>query len=266
MFAKLTLLLSTLPLALGHSLVADIWANGVHYNGWDPNTAGPYRVDTPGWYTTNIGGSPLYPIDANQLQIICARGGSNANFTAPVAAGSDVRLRWWQVNVAWPESHHGPVIDYIAPCNGPCSRVDPTTLKFVKLAQRGWINNSTYQEGYWASDELIADDGSWNVRIPVDLAPGEYVLRHEIIALHVAFTGTGAYSPSGAEFYPQCVNLNVTGSGTRSVVGGVDARELYRGDKPGLTLDIHATNDHSGYPIPGPPVWTGALAARQLAA
>lgn len=257
------LLSSFASLALGHSKVNDIWANGVHYDGWDPNgdlTAYPSTI--PAWYTTNTGGNPLYPIDANQPQIICAKGGSNAHLSAPVAAGTDVRLRWWQVNVAWPQSHHGPVIDYLAPCNGPCSNVDMTTLKFVKIDERGWVNNSTYPEGYWASDELIADDGSWNVRIPANLAPGEYVLRHEIIALHIAFTGTGAYSASGAEFYPQCVSLKVEGSGTKTITNGVDARTFYRGDEPGLLLNIHTTSDHSDYVIPGPALWDGLSAKK----
>jgi cellulase len=243
----------------GHSLVADIWADGVHYDGFDPNVnLNAYPSNTPGWYTTNVGGSPLYPIDTDQPQIICAKGGSNANTSVPVTAGTDVRLRWWQVNVSWPSSHHGPIINYLAPCNGPCSKVDITTLKFVKISERGFVRQTNESEGYWAADELITDDGSWNIRIPAQLAPGEYVLRHEIIALHVAFTGTGAYSSSGAEFYPQCVSLKVEGSGTEEIVGGVDARTFYNGSEPSLRLNIHEGFDHSNFVIPGPLLWTGA--------
>ena len=36
-----------------------------------------------------------------------------------------------------------------------------TALKFVKIAERGWVNDSTYTEGYWATDELIANNGTW---------------------------------------------------------------------------------------------------------
>ncbi|KAL1597140.1 hypothetical protein SLS60_008722 [Paraconiothyrium brasiliense] len=213
-------------------MIYDIWANGHRYNGWNANgDLKAYPSDTPAWYTTNAGGGPLHPSDANQPQIVCAKGGSNANISAPVAAGADVRLRWWMVDQAWP---------------------------FVKLEDRGWINSSTYQEGYWATDDLIANNGTWTVRIPPKLSPGEYVLRHEIIALHVAFTSTGPYSLDGAEFYPQCVSLKVEGSGTKAIIGGVDAKTLYKGDEPGLTLNIHTAPDHSGYVMPGPPVWTDA--------
>ncbi|KAF1979827.1 glycoside hydrolase [Bimuria novae-zelandiae CBS 107.79] len=240
-------------------MVYDIWANGHRYDGWNANgDLKAYPSDTPAWYTANVGGGPLHPSDANQPQIICAKGGSNANFSAPIAAGADLRLRWWMADQAWPVGHHGPILSYLASCNGPCANVDMAALKFVKLEERGWINGSTYQEGYRASDDLIAHNGSWTVRIPPKLAPGEYVLRHEIIALHVAFTSTGPYSLDGAEFYPQCVSLKVEGSGTKTITDGVDSRSLYKGDEPGLTLNIHSTPDHADYTIPGPPVWSDA--------
>jgi cellulase len=88
-------------------------------------------------------------------------------------------VRWWNPG-PWPESHKGPVVDYIAPCNGSCSAVDATKLKFVKIAHRGWIDDSI-EEGYWAADKLLEDDSSWNVTVPKGLRAGEYVLRTEII-------------------------------------------------------------------------------------
>jgi cellulase len=80
----------------------------------------------------------------------------------------------------WPNNHKGPVIDYIAPCNGSCRTVDPTALKFVKIAELGWINDSI-KEGLWATDKLLEDDSSWNITIPRNLKAGEYVLRTELI-------------------------------------------------------------------------------------
>lgn len=46
--------------------------------------------------------------------------------------------------------------------------------------------------------------------IPQNLAPGNYLIRHEIIALHLA-TSVG-----GAEFYPSCAQVKVGGSGSGS--------------------------------------------------
>lgn len=47
--------------------------------------------------------------------------------------------------------------------------------------------------------DLIKNNFSWDLTIP-NLAPGNYVVRHEIIALHAAGQANGAQS------YPQCIN------------------------------------------------------------
>jgi cellulase len=113
--------------------------------------------------------------------------------------------------------------------------------------------------GTWASDVLIANRASWRVRVPERLGKGGYVLRHEIIALHVA------EQVGGAQAYPQCVNLDV---GRSSAMGdgeklgnGVLARELYGVRDKGILVDIHG--DVEGYEFPGPKVWEGADEVRQ---
>ncbi|KAF2865792.1 glycoside hydrolase [Massariosphaeria phaeospora] len=107
---------------------------------------------------------------------------------------------------------------------------------------------------------MIADNGTWPVRVPSNLKAGEYVIRHELIALHVANNaiGQGDYPADGAEFYPQCVTIKVPGTGTKVITGGVDARTLYKGSEPGLAINIHTTNMHWDYQFPGPAVWSGA--------
>ncbi|KAF2002075.1 lytic polysaccharide monooxygenase [Amniculicola lignicola CBS 123094] len=258
----LATLLSIAPQVLAHSHVDEIWApdpNG-YYVGWNPNyyDTTPYPDNTPGWYTQNRGGNPMYPSDANQNQIICSRGASSANISATVPSGASIRVKWWQVpgpDGYWPPSHTGPIIDYLAECNGPCEDADPTTLKFVKIAQSGWYDTSKH-EGYWASDKLRNEESQWRIQIPAQLKPGNYILRHELIALHLAHLGYGAYSAIGAEFYPQCINLVVTGSGTKTLPAGTFGKELYTGAEPGLQYaSLHLTDDHSAYVIPGPPVW-----------
>ncbi|KAL5119703.1 hypothetical protein ACEQ8H_002309 [Pleosporales sp. CAS-2024a] len=248
-----------------HSHVDGIWAPNpsVYYPGFDPNTYDtvPYSNKTPGWYTTAQGGRPLYPDSLATEAIICNNGSSPAHTSAVVRAGETLRLNWWEPG-PWPSNHKGPVIDYLAPCHGRCHQADATQLRFVKIAHAGWINNSI-AEGYWAADQLRLQNSSWDVRIPAFLSPGEYVLRTEIIALHQAFlaVGNGANSSIGAEFYPQCLNLQVTGNGTASVTGGVDARKLYTGAEPGIAYrTLHNSSEHADYVIPGPALWSWAAA------
>jgi cellulase len=82
-----------------------------------------------------------------------------------------------------------------------------------------------------------------------------------IQALHQAHlaVGDGAYSPTGAEFYPSCVSLKAEGSGSKTITGGVDARELYTGAEPGVAYrTLHGRREHGDYVVPGPRVWEGA--------
>jgi len=63
----------------------------------------------------------------------------------------------------------------------------------------------------------------------------------------------------GAELYPACINLAVTGNGTKVVADGVDARTFYTGAEPGLAYKtLHTTREHGDYVIPGPKMWSGA--------
>ncbi|KAF2272088.1 glycoside hydrolase [Westerdykella ornata] len=260
-FLLLSALTST---GLAHSHLEKLWANNVEYEAWDPNAGSigaKYPSDTPSWYTTNVGGNPLKPNMAKTNDIICAKGASPANMSAPIDAGSELTVKWWMSGYPFPDGHWGPIIDYIAPCNGPCSSVNPADLQFVKIAERGFIRTTSSAEGYWATNEMVANNGTWAIRIPSGLKAGEYVIRHELIALHIAYEaiGKGPYYTDGAEFYPQCISIKIDGTGTKAITGGVAAKSLYRGDEPGLALNIHVMpNNNTNYTIPGPALWSGA--------
>lgn len=169
---------------------------------------------------------------------ICHRNAKPAPDAAQVHAGDKVQLHWTQ----WPgpEDHQGPILDYLASCNGPCSNVEKASLKWTKIDEAGRFPNGT-----WATDLLRNGGNTWNVTIPSDLAPGEYVLRNEIIALH------SARNMGGAQHYMQCVNLNVTGTGHRELQG-VSAAEFYNPTDPGILINVWQTQSLSSYHIPGP--------------
>lgn len=183
--------------------------------------------------------------------IICHKGATPGQTHAQVVAGESIDLQW----TVWPESHKGPVLDYLANCNGPCESVDKTTLEFFKIDAGGLIDG-TAAPGTWASDQLISNNNTWTVKIPSDIAPGNYVLRHEIIALHAAG------SLDGAQNYPQCINVAITGSGT-ATPAGILGTALYKDTDPGILIGIYTPL--STYVIPGPAVYvpgavTGATA------
>jgi hypothetical protein len=181
--------------------------------------------------------------------IICHRNANPVSQSAKVEAGGTVELQWTE----WPESHHGPVIDYLANCRGSCADVDKTALKFNKIDEAGLYSNSTipWTVGRYASDKLIADGHKWTVKIPSYVAPGNYVLRHEVIALH------SAYDPNGAQNYPQCINLEITGQGTDDLSSGTPGQSLYKADEPGILTTIY---QDINYIIPGPPLYRSGQA------
>lgn len=130
---------------------------------------------------------------------------------------------------------------YMANCGGDCSTVDPTALSFFKIDEAG-LN----PDGSFASDTLIANNNTWTVTIPSDIAPGQYVIRHELLALHSAGTS------GGGQFYPMCANLEITGSGSANPAG-VKFPGAYTASDPGILVNIY--QKLTSYEIPGPPVY-----------
>ena len=146
------------------------------------------------------------------------------------------------------------MLDYLANCNGPCSSVDKSALEFNKIDAVGLLGESTGPgaAGFWGSDKLRTNNNTWTVTIPSSIAAGNYVLRHEIIALHSART------IDGAQNYPHCINLKVTGSGTDKLSSGTLGTALYKPGEPGIEIDIYKPLQ---YQMPGPPLYKGGTTA-----
>lgn len=75
---------------------------------------------------------------------------------------------------------------------------------------------------------------SYEYTIPSCLKPGFYLVRHEIIALHAA------WQYPGAQFYPGCHQLRVTGGGSTVPSSGLVAFPgAYKGSDAGITYDAY---------------------------
>lgn len=232
-----------------HGYVAEVNIDGVTYGGFNP-AAAPYgpQPDSISWPN---GASDLGFVPSSSTQdpdVICHLDATNGKLTASVEAGSTIELTWTD----WPDSHKGPIIDYLADCGSDCLTVDKTTLEWFKIAELGQLelgvgNGKT---GKWAPDLLIESNHIWEVTIPKSIKPGNYVLRHEIVALHSGGT------EGGTQLYPQCMNIEITGEGTESP-GGVLGTELYTPTDPGILHNIYNDETSPAYVIPGPPLYVG---------
>jgi cellulase len=230
-----------------HGHVDNIVINGVSYAAYDV-TRLPYMASPPvvvGWANGATDNGFVSPDAYGSPDIICHRDAENAQGRAQVAAGDTIFIQW----DTWPDAHKGPILDYLAPCGDQgCASVDKTDLEFFKISEVGMVDPSGNPGRY--ADSLLLENGlGWSVTIPENIAPGQYVLRHEIIALH---SGNEA---NGAQNYPQCFNLEITGSGTE-IPQGVRGTELYKADDEGILFNLY--NQPQSYPIPGPALIDGA--------
>ncbi|KAK3699017.1 hypothetical protein LTR37_016621 [Vermiconidia calcicola] len=240
--------LVALPAVSAHGYVSGVVAGGKYYGQSGPNWIYGEKPQQASWYANNPDLGFVGSADYNKASIICHIDATPGTTSIPVKAGSAIDLQW----TTWPDSHHGPVISYLARCGGgDCSKVNPGSLKFFKIAESGLIDGSA-APGKYASDVLIANNGTSTVTIPASVT-GDFVLRHEIIALH------SAGESGGAQSYPMCINLKVSGGGNaHPCKSGADCRAgaaLMKTSDPGVLVNIYQTL--TSYKIPGPKIWSG---------
>jgi hypothetical protein len=108
----------------------------------------------------------------------------------------------------------GPLLVYMANCNGPCDQFEPEGKKvWFKIYESGLKNGG--QETPWGTkidlatstawDQMSLPNKGWNVTIPKNLKPGNYLIRHEIIMIELM----------PPQFYPECAHLTVSGDGDK---------------------------------------------------
>lgn len=145
-------------------------------------------------------------------------------------------------------AHYGPVIVYMAAVSDAASATGADAAWF-KVFQDTWSSNGTSgSSDNWGTKDLNTCCGMMDVLIPEDLAPGDYLLRAEAIALHTAG------SEGGAQFYMTCYQLTVTGSGS-AVPDTVSIPGAYNASDSGILINIYQSM--TTYDAPGPTVYSG---------
>lgn len=125
--------------------------------------------DIAAWYAEDLDNGFVEPNDYGTADISCHINAKPGSLTSSVAAGGTVEFQW----TTWPHDI-GPVLTYVAACDGDCADAGKTTLEWVKIDEGGWDATDG-----WASAQLIANNNSWTTTVPSTLAAGNYVFRHE---------------------------------------------------------------------------------------
>ncbi|KAG6818843.1 hypothetical protein H0H93_001105, partial [Arthromyces matolae] len=187
-----------------HTIFQEVYVNGVdqgHLNGIRvPDYDGPITDVTSNDIICNGG---INPYHQPMSQTIIS-----------VPAGASVTTEWHHnINGADASdgddpiatSHKGPIISYLAKVSN-ATQTDVTGLKWFKI----WEDGLVASDQTWGVDRMIANKGKVTFTIPSCIPAGQYLLRHEIIALH------GASTYPGAQFYMECAQLQITGGGSAS--------------------------------------------------
>ncbi|KAJ3472383.1 hypothetical protein NLG97_g11034 [Lecanicillium saksenae] len=131
------------------------------------------------------GTAPIYPITGNAMA--CGYGGHDpVAFVCPAPSGSKLTFEFR----LWPDAEQPGALDpgHKGPCAVYVKRVDD--MFSDPAAGPGWFK--IWEDGYdnktreWCTDRLIRHDGLLSVDLPTGLAPGYYLVRPEILALHWA--------------------------------------------------------------------------------
>ncbi|KAF5309256.1 hypothetical protein D9619_012697 [Psilocybe cf. subviscida] len=188
---------------------------------------------------------------ARNVAINCGQDAVPAALVADAKPGDEITFDWTSGELTpWPHNI-GPMLTYMASCgNVACDKYDPKDADWFKIDQVGRKPLNT--NGDWVQKDLFGG-GVANVTLPSNLAAGNYLIRHEIIALHIA------QNPGGAEFYASCSQLRVGGNET-GVPRPEDLVKLpgaYNDNDAGILVNVFNTVAPGVFPeykFPGPAV------------
>ncbi|KAF1364145.1 hypothetical protein EJ07DRAFT_162652 [Lizonia empirigonia] len=178
--------------------------------------------------------------------MFCGRDPAKTNGICEVAAGSYLTVEMHSqpgdrncANKAIGGVHHGPVLIYMAKVDDATTT---TTGSFFKVAEDGYQGSTPT----WGTEILNANCGKRAFQVPSNIAAGDYLVRAEVIALHV-----GRYSPQP---FVSCFQVRVTGGGS-AYPAGVKFPDAYSLNDPLVPQSIYVSDFQ--YVSPGPAMYSG---------
>jgi len=197
--------------------------------------------------------------DVSSTDLLCGASSGSSSKLITIPAGSSVAGAWAHA-LGGPQgagdsdnpiasSHKGPTQVYLAKVDDAVS-ASATGLKWFKIA-----SDAVTSAGVWGVDNMIKNTDSagfgWQkFTMPSCIAPGQYLMRVELLALH------SASSAGGAQFYQSCAQIKVTGSGSFSPATSaqISLPGGYSATDAGILANIYDSSIYTSYKAPGPAV------------
>ncbi|KAI0433792.1 glycoside hydrolase family 61 protein [Xylaria sp. FL1042] len=197
--------------------------------------------------------NPVY--DVSSQDIICQKQGRTSDKVININPGDEIGAYWGHViggaqfandpdNPIAP-SHKGPITAWLAKVDNAAT-TSKTGLKWFKI----WEDTFNPSTKKWGVDNMISNQGWTKFQMPQCIAPGNYLMRVEILALHSAHTNMGA------QFYISCAQVKIGGSGTYSPSQTVSFPGAYTQNDPSILVNIYGLtgqpdNGGKAYNAPG---------------
>ncbi|KAI0791898.1 glycosyl hydrolase family 61-domain-containing protein [Abortiporus biennis] len=227
-----------LPTVYAHGFVGQVAIDGKWYAGNVPGDDNP--GESPIRQISDIG-----PVKgASNQDLRCGLSAQKASMVVNANPGSKYSIQWsGGAGQKWPHNT-GPLMTYMASCGSTsCDQYDPDgDTKWFKIDQLGKESDGST----WYQQDVMQGD-AYTITLPSNLSPGGYLIRHEIIALHLAT------SMGGAEFYPSCTQVMIGGNGNGQPNGTVAFPGAYSDSDPGI-YDPNVYDPGSPYVFPGGPL------------
>ncbi|KAI0407242.1 glycoside hydrolase family 61 protein [Xylaria palmicola] len=197
--------------------------------------------------------NPVY--DVSSQDIICQKQGRTSDKVINVKPSDDIGAYFGHViggaqfandpDNPIAKSHKGPVTAWLAKVDNAAT-ASKTGVKWFKI----WEETFNPSSKTWGVDTMISNGGWVKFKMPQCIAPGDYLMRVEVLALH------SAKSNMGAQFYMSCAQLKISGSGTFTPTQTVSFPGAYKQNDPSILVNIYGTlgqpdNGGKQYNAPG---------------
>ncbi|KAG9046775.1 hypothetical protein FS837_003647 [Tulasnella sp. UAMH 9824] len=200
----------TFTVVHAHGYVHSVTLDGTTYQGADPYGS---AISSPiHQVSSNSPATPVYG-DIKGVVMACGGDAKAASMTVPMTAGSD-----WPHNV-------GPIITYLGKCDGPCATTDPTMINFSKIHRVDFVPGTHI----WVQSQTLYKGLPFNFTLPGDLPNGDFIMRHEVIALLTVNCGSGKIPAATAKF-----------------------PGAYSATDPGILMNVYDDPNNLVYRLPGP--------------
>ncbi|KAK6499951.1 hypothetical protein TWF481_010307 [Arthrobotrys musiformis] len=238
------LLLSAATTVSAHAYIKEFIIDGQSYPGFDPFEPPQPGIVDQYWDTNfrNKKNTDAYVPPGSGDEIVCRKNAQPVPTVAMARAGAYITFRWTR----WQTNHIGPILTYLADCNGNCAMAIGSQLSWFKIDEAG------YNGRLWATEVLQKQGKTYTIQLPKTLKDGQYLLRHEMVAFKNSFKDQAL---PVTQLYPTCANIQIINGSGQVTPQAVPLQGYYQEGAPGLpVVDIQRGLK---YPFPGPPLTPG---------